>query len=73
MNKCKLLIDATEFQQMVLDYINSEEIDEMISTTVFKDNPEFKRAIIHGMSIASVLTSRCESFYAVEIENGDEK
>lgn len=58
----KILIDSTEFQQKVLDYISSCEIDKMIDTTVFKDNQEYKQAIIYGMVIASMLTSRC-TFY----------
>lgn len=56
----KILIDATEFQQKVLDYISSCEIDKMIDATVFKDNQECKQAIIHGMIIASMLTNRCK-------------
>lgn len=62
MGDFKMLIDSTEFQQKVLDYISSCEIDKMIDTTVFKDNQECKQAIIHGMIIASMLTSRC-TFY----------
>ena len=57
-----ILIDSTEFQQKVLDYISSCEIDKMIDTTVFKDNQECKQAIIYGMVTASMLTSRC-TFY----------
>ena len=56
----KILIDSTEFQQKVLDYISSCEIDKMIDATVFKDSQECKQAIIHGMVIASMLTSRCK-------------
>jgi hypothetical protein len=59
MGDFKILIDSTEFQQKVLDYISSCEIDKMIDTTVFKDNQEYKQAIIYGMVIASMLTSRC--------------
>lgn len=58
MGDFKILIDSTEFQQKVLDYISSCEIDKMIDTTVFKDNQEYKQAIIYGMVIASMLTSR---------------
>lgn len=39
----KILIDSTEFQQKVLDYISSCEIDKMIDATVFKDNQECKQ------------------------------
>lgn len=66
MEDYKLLINPTEFQQKVLDYIGSDELDKMINSTIFKDNPECKRAIIHGMVIASMLTCRCESIYVKE-------
>lgn len=55
-----ILIDSTEFQQKVLDYISSDEFEKMVNSTVFKDNDECKRAIAHGMSIAAMLTSRCK-------------
>ena len=63
----KILIDSTEFQQKVLDYISSCEIDKMIDATVFKDNQECKQAIIHGMAIASMLTSRCKQIEINEV------
>lgn len=59
-NNYKIVIDVREFQQKVLDYISSEEIDKMIRNTVFDGSPECKSAIIHGMAIASMLTSYCE-------------
>ena len=62
MDNYKVLIDSTELQQKVLDYISSEEFDKMVDSTVFRDNNQCKLAIIHGMSIASMLTCRCESF-----------
>lgn len=57
---CRIVVDVREFQQKVLDYINSGELDKMISNTVFANNPECKSAIIHGMAIASMITSECE-------------
>ena len=63
MNNYKRLIDSTELQQKVLDYIASKEFDKMVDFTVFKDNSQCRMAIIYGMSIASMLTCRCESFY----------
>lgn len=63
MEDYKILIDPSEFQQKVLDYIGSDELDKMIDNTVFKNNPECKSAITHGMAIASMLTSRCEKIY----------
>ena len=55
----KIVLDVKEFQQKVLDYISSGKIDKMINNTVFTEKPECKSAIIHGMSIASMLTSCC--------------
>lgn len=66
MEDYKILIDPLEFQQKVLDYIGSDELDKMIDNTVFKDNPECKNAITHGMVIASMLTCRCERIYVKE-------
>ena len=57
-----MFIDSTELQQKVLDYIASEEFNKMVDSTVFRDNNQCKSAIIHGMSIASMLTCRCEPF-----------
>ena len=65
-DKYSILIDQKEFQQKVLDFIGSDEMNKMIDNTVFKDNPECKNAIVHGMCIASMLTSTCESIYAKE-------
>lgn len=62
MNNYKRLIDSTELQQKVLDYISSEEFNKMVDSTVFRDDNQCKLAIIHGMAIASMLTCRCESF-----------
>lgn len=56
----KLYIEVSEFQQKVLDYITSGEIDKMINATIFANKTDCKRAIIHGMAIASMLTSRCK-------------
>lgn len=62
----RMFIDPTEFNQKVLDYISSDELDKMVDSTVFKDKPECKNAIIHGMIIASMLTCRCKSIYVKE-------
>ena len=65
------VIDAQEFQQKVLDYISSDELDEMINNTVFVGKPECKSAIAHGMAIASMLTSTCESMHIKDNKNGE--
>lgn len=62
----KIFIDTKEFQQKILDYINSEEIDKMIRSTIFDGKPECRSAIIHGMCMASMLTSYCEPFCIIE-------
>lgn len=63
---CRIFIESIEFQQKVLDYISSEEINKMFNSTIFKDNPECKSAMIHGMVIASMLTCHCKQFCIVE-------
>lgn len=60
------LIDTAEFNNKILDYISSDELDKMINCTVFKDNPQSKSAIIHGMCIAAMLTSQCDLVYAIK-------
>ena len=62
MDNYKVLIDSTELQQKILDYTASKEFNKMVDFTVFKDNSQCRMAIIYGMSIASMLTCRCESF-----------
>lgn len=64
-------IDAQEFQQKVLDYISSDELDKMINNTVFAGKPECKSAIVYGMAIASMLTSTCEPMYINNNKNGE--
>ena len=58
--KYLVLIDSKEFQQRVLDCITTEEIDKFFHNTVFADDERCKQAMIHGMCIASMLTSYCE-------------
>ena len=62
----QIFIDNTEFQQKILDYIASDELDKMFNNTIFKDNPESqacKQAMIYGMVIAAMITGRCNSVY----------
>lgn len=59
----KLFIDTTEYQKKVLDCIASEEIDKFFGVTYFKNLPEAdmcKQAMIYGMTIAAMMTSRCD-------------
>ena len=59
-DSCLVLIDSREFQQKILDFISSDEFDKIFNSTVFADKPECKQAMIHGMCVASMLTSRCD-------------
>lgn len=70
-NNFTKVIDTQDFQQKVLDYISSDELDEMINNTVFAGKPECKSAITHGMAIASMLTSTCEPMYIKNNKNGE--
>ena len=72
-NNYRIVVDKDEFQQKVLDYISSDEIDKMISSTVFDGKPECKSAIVHGMAIASMLTSYCTLMCVKDCENDEEK
>lgn len=59
----KLLIDISEYQQKVLSCISSEEINKFFDSTIFAVAPESsmcKQAMIHGMIIASMMTSQCD-------------
>lgn len=67
------LIDATEFQKLIMDYIYSDEMDKMIDSTIFEDDPKCRAAMVHGMCIASMLTSRCEHVYVLSDNDMDTK
>lgn len=56
----KVFIDIKEFQTKILEFIASDEMDKFFSCTTFADIPECKQAMIYGMCIASMLTSRVE-------------
>lgn len=64
--KHKLYIDATEFQRKVLDSIGNGELDNFISSSAFKDNPDARQAIVFGMAFAATLTSQCETVMFTE-------
>lgn len=58
----KVMTDTTEYQQRVLECIGSEEVDKFFGATMFANLPESsicKQAMIHGMAIASMMTSQC--------------
>ena len=64
----KDFVDIKEFQTKILEFINSDEIDKLFNCTIFANIPECKQAMIHGMCIASMLTSRCEEISSIENE-----
>ena len=66
----KLLIDISEYQQKVLDCISSEEINKFFDSTIFAGIPESsmcKQAMIHGIIIASMMTSQCDHVIVEEL------
>ncbi len=58
----KWLIDPIEYQRIVLDYITSDEFDNLVNNSVYKDAPDTRMAIMFGMSIASMMTCKCDQF-----------
>ena len=61
--KYSMFIDIDEFQKRILDCITSKEVDKYFDCTVFAEKPECKQAMIHGMLIASMMTSQCEKLF----------
>lgn len=73
-DKFVILFDSIKFQQMILDCISSGEIDKFYNNTIFSDDPKCKQAMIHGMVIASMMTSKCSYTLAKAIdEYSDDK
>ncbi len=72
-NNYTRVINVEEFQQKILDYISSDELDKTISNTVFVGKPECKSAVAHGMALASMLTSTCETMYVKDREDKEEQ
>lgn len=62
-DNCKIVVDIKEFQEKVLDYIESDKIDKLLNSTIYADNKECRSAMIYGMIIASMLTSLCDLIY----------
>jgi hypothetical protein len=61
----KILVYSSELQHKILDCITSDEIDKFFNATIFASSSESqacKQAMIHGMVIAGMMTSRCELF-----------
>lgn len=67
--KYKILIDSQEFQRRILDLITTDELDKFFNRTVYaeKENSNsYKTAMIHGMCIASMMTSQCDPVFVRE-------
>lgn len=61
-------INVYEFQETILKYICSDEINKIVDSTVFKDDPNGKQAIIHDMVMAALITSKCTKYRRVKEE-----
>lgn len=61
-------ISVNEFRETILEYINSDKINDIVDSTVFKDDPHGKQAIIHGMVMAVMITSKCTQYCMVKEE-----
>ena len=57
-----ILINSNEFQSKILDFINSEELDKFIDTSIYSDNKDARGAIIFGLSLAASQTCRCQQY-----------
>lgn len=68
----EIFISVYEFQEMILKCIHSDEINKIVDSTVYKDDPNGKQAIIHGMVMAAMITSKCTQYHMVK-ENKEEK
>ena len=53
-----VLVDQNDFLQKILDCISSDEVDKYLDNTSFKDIPQCKQAMVHGMLIAAMMTSK---------------
>lgn len=62
MKDVMILINSNEFQGKILDFINSEELDKCINSSVYSLNKDAKGAIIYGMTLASMQTCRCQQY-----------
>ena len=56
-------ISDVKFNKMILDIIHNGELDKFIDNSVYKDKIECKSAIIYGMSLACLFTSKLDKIY----------
>lgn len=65
-NEYEIYINKTEFQEKLLEFINSGELDKYFKNTIFNNlecKNDCKAAMLTGMSLASCITSDCELIY----------
>lgn len=75
-DRCVNLIDSSELQKVVLDYIKSEEFETMFNSTIFstyEDSEKYKHAVIHGLVFGSMLTSKCRTLSVEVIDKKEEE
>lgn len=67
--KDRILIDMGEFQSKILEHVCSEEFNKQFDSTQFstyEDAKGYRQAMMHGMVMASLMTSKCMHFYVRE-------
>ena len=63
-NDIKMLIDYEKYYEMILNLIESDEINKKyIDNTVFKDNDTNRSAVIHGLILGCMLMTKCGMYY----------
>ena len=53
-----VLVDQNDFIQKILDCVSSDELDKYLDNTSFKDIPQCNHAMVLGMLIADMMTSK---------------
>ena len=70
-----MYIDISEFQSKILNHIYSKEFDKQFESTQFstyEDAKGYKQAMMHGMVMASIMTSQCAHFYVKKLETEEQ-
>lgn len=64
------LIDKEAYQQRLLEIMYSSVLDNMIDSSIYKDDDSAKNAIRYGICLASLFTCDCAILQAKPIECG---
>lgn len=67
----EIFINVNEFQETILKYIYSDEMDKIVGSTIFKEVPNGKQAIMYGMLMAAMITSKCTQYRIVKDKEGN--